>query len=232
MSTPDPDGQAVIHERDAAGMTLRRRVRASWIKRPFDVVLASVGLTASAPLWLLIAAAIRLEDRGPVFFAQERVGHEGEAFRSLKFRSMVPGSDKRFGPLQARDGDARVTRIGSLLRATAADELPQLWNILKGEMSFVGPRALLPQEIEVNGHRELVRLEKIPGYDARHSVRPGLTGIAQVYAPRDLPRRHKFKYDLLYIKRQTLWLDVKLIVLSLWITVRGRWEYRGDKLRN
>jgi len=231
MSTPfpDPEGQAVIRGRDPA-MIFRRRVRASWIKRPFDALLASLGLIGSAPLWLLIALAIRSEDHGPVFFAQDRIGHEGEAFRSLKFRSMVADSDKLCGPLQARYGDARVTRIGHLLRATAADELPQLWNILKGDMSFVGPRPLLPQEIEVNGHGELVRLEKIPGYEARHSVRPGLTGIAQVYAPRDLPRRHKFKYDLVYIKRQTFWLDVKLIVLSLWITARARWEYRGDKL--
>ncbi len=145
---------------------------------------------------------------------------------------MAPDSDKRFGPLQARDGDSRVTRIGRLLRATASDELPQLLNILKGEMSFVGPRALLPHEIEVNGGGDLIPLEKIPGYEARHSVRPGLTGVAQVYAPRDLPRHHKFKYDLLYIKRQTLWLDVKLVILSLWITVRGKWEYRGNKLWN
>ena len=131
---------------------------------------------------------------------------------------------------EAREGDFRVTRIGHLLRATAADELPQLWNILKGEMSFVGPRALLPQEIEVNGNGELIPLEEIPSYEARHSVRPGLTGVAQVFAPRDLPRRRKFKYDLLYIKRQTFWLDVKLVVLSVWITVRGKWEYRGNKL--
>jgi lipopolysaccharide/colanic/teichoic acid biosynthesis glycosyltransferase len=232
MSTPDPDCQAVIHERYTTGMILGRRGRASWIKRPVDIALAGLGLFVSAPLWLFIAVAIRLGDRGPIFFAQDRIGYAGEPFRSLKFRSMVPDSDKHFGPLQASDGDARVTPIGHLLRATAADELPQLWNILRGEMSFVGPRALLPEEIEVNGHRELVRLEKIPGYEARHSVRPGLTGLAQVYAPRDLLRRHKFKYDLLYIKRQTLWLDVKLIVLSFWITARARWEHRGNKLWN
>src|SRR5262245_36664750 len=232
MSTPDSNGHAASHGRHSTELTLGRRGRASRIKRPLDVVLASLGLFASAPLWLLIAVAIRLGDRGPVFFAQDRIGYAGEPFRGLKFRSMVPDSDRRFGPLQASDGDARVTPIGQLLRATAADELPQLWNILKGEMSFVGPRALLPEEIEVNGHGDLVRLEKIPGYEARHSVRPGLTGLAQIYAPRDLPRRHKFKYDLLYIKRRTLWLDVKLIVLSFWITARARWEYRGDKLRS
>jgi len=213
-------------------MNHRLGVRSSWTKRSFDALLSGFGLIASAPLWALVAIAIRLEDGGPVFYKQDRIGQDGRPFRSLKFRSMAPDSDKRFGPLQARDGDSRVTRIGRLLRATASDELPQLLNILKGEMSFVGPRALLPHEIEVNGGGDLIPLEKIPGYEARHSVRPGLTGVAQVYAPRDLPRHHKFKYDLLYIKRQTLCLDVKLVILSLWITVRGKWEYRGNKLWN
>ena len=143
---------------------------------------------------------------------------------------MVSNADERFGPLQARQGDTRVTRVGRVLRATALDELPQLWNIFKGEMSFVGPRALMPEEIEVNGTGEVVPLEKIPGYEARHRVSPGLTGIAQIYADRDIPRRHKFRYDLLYIRRQSFRLDLRLIVLSFWITFRGRWEHRGDKV--
>ena len=142
---------------------------------------------------------------------------------------MVPDSDERFGPLQARGGDTRVTRVGRFLRATALDELPQLWNILLGEMSFVGPRALLPEEIEVNGEGERVPLEKIPGYEKRIGMRPGLTGLAQVYASRDLPRRHKFKFDILYIRKQTLWLDLELIALSFWITLRAKWEHRGTK---
>ncbi len=97
-------------------------------------------------------------------------------------------------------------------------------------MSFVGPRALLPAEIELGGNGEPVPLETIPGYHARHRVRPGLTGVAQVYAPRSLPRRQKFRLDLLYIRKQSLWLDLRLIVLSFWITARGRWEHRGRKL--
>ena len=127
--------------------------------------------------------------------------------------------------------DVRVTGIGRWLRATALDELPQLWNILVGEMSFVGPRALVAEEIERNDEGVLVPLESIPGYEARHQVRPGLTGIAQAYAPRDLPRRHKFKFDLLYIKKQTFWLDMKLIGLSIWICGLGKCEYRGWKCR-
>ncbi len=199
------------------------------LKRIFDMVLAGLGLIGSAPLWTLIALGIKLEDGGPVFYAQERVGRGGARFRSWKFRSMVPDSDGRFGPLQARDSDPRVTRVGRVLRATALDELPQLWNIFKGDMSFVGPRALLPEEIEVTGNGELIPLEKIPGYEARHQVRPGLTGVAQIYAPRDIPRRHKFKYDVLYIKKQSFWLDLKLIILSFWISFRGKWEHRGRK---
>src|SRR4029077_9646686 len=119
------------------------------LKRPFDVVVSGVGLIISAPLWALIAAAIKLDDGGAVFYPQERVGKGGGRFKSWKFRSMTEGSDAAVGPLQARDRDPRITRVGRLLRATAMDELPQLWNIFKGDMSFVGPRALLPQEIEV-----------------------------------------------------------------------------------
>lgn len=142
---------------------------------------------------------------------------------------MVPDSDRKFGPLQAGADDPRVTRIGRILRATAMDELPQLWNIFRGDMSFVGPRALLPGEIEVNGKGELVPLEKIPGYQKRHQIRPGLTGLAQVYAPRDIPRLQKFRYDLVYINNQSLWLDLKLICLSLWISLKGNWELRDKK---
>ena len=199
-------------------------------KRPLDMLLSGVGLVLLSPMWLGIAIAIRLEDGGPVFFGQERVGKGGRWFRSWKFRSMMPDSDLRYGPVQAKDGDQRVTRVGRFLRGMALDELPQLWNIFWGEMSFVGPRALMPEEIEVNGNGLPVSLECIPGYAERHQVRPGLTGLAQVYAPRDIPRRSKFKYDLIYIQEQSLWLDLKLIAVSVWITLRGKWESRGRKL--
>lgn len=203
--------------------------RRLWLKRSFDLALSGLGLLASAPLWGLIASLIKLDDGGPIFYAQERVGRYGCRFRSLKFRSMVPDSDLRVGPLQAQDADFRVTRLGRWLRATAMDEMPQLWNIFRGDMSFVGPRALMPEEIEVNGFGQLVPLEKIPGYHERHSVTPGLTGVAQIYADRDIPRRYKFRYDLLYIQKQSFWLDLRLILLSFWITFRGTWEVRGSK---
>jgi len=198
------------------------------MKRMFDAALASIGLALSAPLSLVCASLIKLEDGGPVFYTQERVGLGGRSFRALKFRSMRPDAEERTGPLQARDGDARVTRIGRVMRATALDELPQLWNILRGDMSFVGPRALRPGEIEREGD-QLVALEAVPGYGRRIGVRPGLTGIAQVYAPRDISRRDKFKYDALYVRQQSFWLDIRLILLSFWISFRGRWECRGRK---
>ena len=200
------------------------------LKRPFDVALSGLGLLGSLPFWALIAAAIKLEDGGPVFYGQERVGRGGRRFRSWKFRSMVVDADLRFGALQASEHDPRVTRTGRLLRATAMDELPQLWNILLGDMSFVGPRALRPEEIEVGGDGTSVPLQAIPGSEARHRVTPGLTGIAQIYAPRDIPRRQKFKLDQLYVGKQSFWLDLRLIALSFWITVRAKWEHRGRKL--
>jgi lipopolysaccharide/colanic/teichoic acid biosynthesis glycosyltransferase len=199
------------------------------LKRVFDIALSGIGLIASAPLWVLFAAAIKAEDGGPVFFTQQRVGRRGVPFTAFKFRSMVPSASAA-APRQAAARDPRITRTGALLRATAMDELPQLWNILRGDMSFVGPRPLAPGEIEVHGDRAATPLEAVPGYHARHAVRPGLTGLTQVFAPRDIPRTSKFRLDLLYVKRASLWLDLRLVALSFWITFRGRWEHRGPKL--
>ena len=164
-------------------------------KRALDIVLAGAGLIGSSPLWLLLAATIKLEDGGPVFYSQERVGEGGRVFRAYKFRSMVPDAERNVGALQASANDSRVTRIGRLMRATAMDELPQLWSIFRGDMSFVGPRALRPGEIEATGDGGFEALEDVPGYEERHSVRPGLTGIAQIYAPRDVSRRQKFRLE-------------------------------------
>ena len=198
-------------------------------KRAFDVFLSAAGLLLSAPVWLVIAFAISVEDGGPVFFAQDRTGKFGRTFRALKFRSMHPDAEAGSGAIQATAGDPRVTRVGRLLRATAMDELPQLWNILRGDMSFVGPRALRPGEIEAEGSGRLVRLEDVPGFEHRITVRPGLTGLAQIYAPRDVPRRQKFRYDKVYVRRRSWMLDVRLILLSFWISFLGTWEARGRK---
>ena len=199
------------------------------MKRAFDMALSGVGLLLSAPLWAMFAALIKLEDGGPIFFTQERVGLVGRPFMALKFRSMRPDAEAATGAVQATEHDPRVTSIGRFMRATAMDELPQLWNIFRGDMSFVGPRALRPGEIEADSGGTLTKLEDVPGFEHRIKVRPGLTGIAQVYARRDLPRRQKFRYDRLYVNRGSFALDVRLILLSLWISVQGTWEVRGRK---
>jgi lipopolysaccharide/colanic/teichoic acid biosynthesis glycosyltransferase len=198
-------------------------------KRALDVLLSGVGLIASMPVWALVALAIKLDDGGDVFYWQERVGVRGRTFRVFKFRSMIQNAEANVGALQASQHDPRVTRVGRLMRATALDELPQLWSIFRGDMSFVGPRALRPGEIEVHGDGRHEALEDVPGFEARCRVPPGLTGVAQIYAPRDIPRRQKFRYDRVYIARQSFWLDVRLIMLSFFITFRGTWEVRGRK---
>jgi lipopolysaccharide/colanic/teichoic acid biosynthesis glycosyltransferase len=200
------------------------------IKRAFDIVVSAAGLVVFAPAATLIAIAIKLEDGGPVFFTQERVGRDCRVFEAFKFRSMVVDAERLTGAVQATANDPRVTGVGRVLRATAFDELPQLWNILRGDMSVVGPRPLRPGEADTTAQGILLPLSAIPGYERRHRVRPGLTGIAQVYAPRDLPRTGKFRYDLLYQRKTSLWLDLKLIAQSFWITARGRWDDRGPKV--
>jgi lipopolysaccharide/colanic/teichoic acid biosynthesis glycosyltransferase len=199
------------------------------LKRVMDFTLASIGLVIAAPLWLVIATAIKLEDRGPVFYVQDRWGRYKRPFKVYKFRSMVPNADEKFGAVQAQEHDPRFTRVGRLLRATSLDELPQLLNIWRGQMSWVGPRALPMNERQVRD-RDDVPDDRVEGFDARCRVRPGLTGIAQIFAPRDVARRHKFRYDRFYIERQSFWLDAKLILLSCWISLRLRWEERGRKL--
>jgi lipopolysaccharide/colanic/teichoic acid biosynthesis glycosyltransferase len=200
------------------------------LKRAFDVLLSTVGLVLSAPLWAVIAAAVKLYDGGPVFFRQERWGRHQRPIRVYKFRTMIPNANPNGVTVQATRDDPRITPVGRVLRATALDEMPQLLNIWKGEMSFVGPRALPINERQRREEAGELPDEKIPGFYERLRVPPGLTGIAQIFAPRDVPRRHKFRYDLLYIRRRTFWLDLRLIALSFWITFRGAWERRGSKV--
>ncbi|MDD2689865.1 MAG: sugar transferase [Candidatus Omnitrophica bacterium] len=198
------------------------------LKRIFDFTLALSGIVLSFPLWTLISLAIYLEDGLPIFYLQERIGKEARIFRAVKFRSMIKDAEKDSGPVQAKEEDPRVTKTGRMLRATAMDELPQLINIIKGEMSFVGPRALRPQEKEVQDS-SIKSVFDYPGFSERNKVRPGLTGIAQIVAKRDIDRQNKFKYDLYYIKNQSFLLDLYLIIVSFLITFKGRWESRIEK---
>jgi lipopolysaccharide/colanic/teichoic acid biosynthesis glycosyltransferase len=192
------------------------------LKRIFDIILSAVGLLVSAPLWMIFSAAIKLGDGGPIFYAQNRVGKGGRIFKVYKFRSMIPDAEKQTGVVWASENDPRITKAGKILRATAMDELPQLWNIFKGDISFVGPRAERPELVQQFS-------KKIQNYHKRFLVKPGLTGIAQVYGSYDTPPQNKLRYDLLYIKNQSFFLDLKLIFLSFYITFRGKWESRQKK---
>ncbi|HET7265950.1 MAG TPA: sugar transferase [bacterium] len=207
----------------AAPPTLKPGYALKW---PLEAALAVAGLFVLSPICLVIAAAIWLDDRRPIFIRQIRVGRGGVPFGVIKFRTMHPVVHRDVHR-QATVVDNRITRVGRVLRATALDEIPQLLNVVRGEMSFVGPRALLPQEIEVDPRSRYHRIEEVPNYHVRIVVTPGLTGLAQVYAPRDISRQRKFKYDALYVRRMSLWLDLRLIALSIFISLAGRWPRRG-----
>ena len=200
------------------------------LKRPLDVMLSLLILILSTPIFLVIAVAIKQEDGGPIFYAQERWGRGGGHFRAYKFRTMVPNSDDLYGIKQAGVNDARVTFMGRFLRATGLDELPQILNIFLGQMSFVGPRALAIGEVLYDENGQRVNYEEIPDFWQRLSIRPGLTSIATIYKAKDIPPRKKFRYDLLYIRKQSFWLDLKLIIVSFRISFLGKWEYRGNKI--
>lgn len=200
------------------------------LKYPLDVALAVTMLLIGSPVIALIVLAIKREDGGPVLYKQERWGRGGKPFQVLKFRTMTPDSDARYGIRQATADDQRITRIGKRLRAMGLDELPQLWNIIQGEMSFVGPRALARNEIVQDEQGSAIAVDQVPGFSARLAVRPGLTSLATIYLPKDAAPRRKFAYDLVYVRNQSLALDVRLIALSFWISLRGKWETRDNKV--
>lgn len=198
-------------------------------KRALDLFMATAGLVLSAPIWLAIALAVKLDDRGPVFYKQKRWGRGAEVFTLLKFRTMVPDSDTRFGIRIAAEDDDRVTRVGRVLRATGMDELPQFLSILRGHMSFVGPRALAVGEVVDQPDGSELFYEAVPGFKKRLQVQPGLTGLATIYLPKDASPARKLEQDLVYIEEWSFWGDLKLILLSFWISFRGKWETRREK---
>jgi len=207
-----------------------KEFREPLLKRFLDIVISLTMLLVSIPFSLLIAIAIKLEDRGPVFYRQQRWGRFGKKFMVLKFRTMIPDADKKFGLRQAKENDDRITRVGRVLRAAGLDELPQIINILLGDMSFVGPRALAVGEIihDINGQR--IAYEQTPGFLRRQVARPGLTSLATIYIPKDSLAHRKFRYDLYYVRNISLGLDLRLIALSFWISFRGKWETRQQKV--
>jgi len=196
------------------------------LKRPFDLLCSLIGIIVSLPLWLIISFAIYLEDGFPILFTQTRLGLKGKKFKIFKFRSMIKDAEINTGPVWAYQKDFRMTKVGKILRTTKLDELPQLMNILMGNMSFVGPRAERPELVEQFKIR-------IPGFDDRLMVKPGLTGLAQVRGNYNTHPKNKLRYDLIYIGNQSFWLDVKLIFATIWYTLTMRWdtkEKRIDKL--
>ena len=222
-----PSGQKLI---DVSAFFLSRNHREPWLKRPLDVALSFLMLLLSAPVSILVAVLIKLEDGGPIFYRQRRWGRYGEPFSVLKFRTMIAEADRKFGLKQAVENDQRITKVGRLLRAMGLDELPQVINILRGEMSFVGPRALAVGEIIYDEAGNRLEYEQVRGFIERLAVRPGLTSVATIFIAKDSVAQRKFRYDLLYIQKQSLRLDVHLIALSFWISFRGKWETRQKKL--
>lgn len=218
-----------------------RKVYYRHFKRVTDLVLASLGLALTWPLWGLVALAVKLDSPGPVFFRQERLGKDGKPFRILKFRTMFNDAEK-YGPQFACHNDARITRAGRFLRKTRLDELPQLFNILKGDMSFIGPRP--EREVFIREFQQPVPhlqegrraadkqgchvlcgyKERIPYYSYRLLVKPGITGWAQVmhtYASDLAETKEKLQYDLYYIKNMSLFLDLAILLKTIRIVLFG-----------
>jgi len=184
------------------------------IKRAFDVAFAATGLLVLSPVMAVIAVAIRLDSPGPLLYSQERTAEFGETFTVYKFRSMVPQAEAETGAkLSAEDRggrDPRVTRVGRLLRQTHLDEIPQLWSILVGDLSVVGPRPERP-ELDTDMQSGARR------WRSRWFVKPGLTGLAQINGATGHDPREKLRYDVEYIRRQSLWFDLKIVVRQLWM---------------
>jgi lipopolysaccharide/colanic/teichoic acid biosynthesis glycosyltransferase len=179
-------------------------------KRGVDVLFSLLLLVAAAPVILVCAVLVRLTSCGPAFYKQVRVGRHGRTFWIYKLRTMAHDCEKQGGAQWSRPGDPRVTALGRFLRKTHLDELPQLWNVLRGDMSLVGPRPERPEFVP--GLAQV-----IPGYNDRHRVRPGVTGLAQVQLPADTDLdsvRRKTAYDLYYIRHAGLWLDLRLILCA------------------
>lgn len=196
---------------DRLGLTIEQR----FFKRLFDLVLASIGLIITAPVMILTAIIVKSTSGGPAIYRQTRMTAGNREFEVLKFRTMHVGAEDDTGPVLSNENDPRITKVGKVLRNLRIDELPQLFNVLKGEMSFVGPRPERPFFVEQFS-------KEIPEYTHRYLVKAGITGYAQVYGKYDTSAVDKLKYDLLYIRDYSLMLDIKLILQTLKV-------FRGEK---
>ena len=192
-------------------------------KRPFDLSLLVASHIILAPmfllLWIALPIAIWANDRGPIFYVQRRLGKDGKEFKLYKFRSMLPDAENETGAVLASEDDPRVTSIGRLMRSTALDELPQVINLWRGDLSLVGPRPERPELLT-----KIIR--ELPDFNDRLNVRPGLTGMAQVFGKYSSEPRTKLRYDRLYIKNMSPNLDLLILAKSVLFTITGKWQNR------
>jgi lipopolysaccharide/colanic/teichoic acid biosynthesis glycosyltransferase len=189
------------------------------IKRALDLAIALTGTILSAPLIALLAAAIRIESPGHPIYRQLRAGQDGVAFSIYKLRTMVRGAEFTGAGLAIQAGDDRITRLGAFLRRYSLDELPNLWNVLRGEMSIVGPRPTVPVQVEQYTERQRGRL----------AVKPGITGWAQVNGRASLPWSERIELDLWYVEHRSVWLDLKILVRTVAMVLTGQGLYKGDR---
>ena len=181
------------------------------VKRIFDLVCSFFGIVVLSPVFLIVYVALRVQNEGSVIFRQERIGYKGRAFNIYKFRTMRVNSESNGKPQLAAKGDERLTKVGKFLREHHLDELPQLFNVLKGDMSIVGPRPTLPYQIERYDERQLHRLD----------MRPGVTGWAQVNGRNDLTWTEKIEYDLEYVEKYSLWFDIKILFKTIGVVFKS-----------
>ena len=188
------------------------------IRRAVDIVVSALVLALSSPLLAAAMLAIRLEGPGPVIYRQRRIGLDGHPFDVLKLRTMVDGAEHIGAGLAVNENDSRITRVGALLRRTSLDELPNLVNVLRGEMSLIGPRPTLPAQVEQYGERERGRL----------ALKPGITGWAQVNGRATLPWSQRIELDLYYIQHRSLALDLKILWRTVAMVLGGTDLYKGS----
>ena len=188
--------------------SLHPSVETRILKRILDIIVSSIGFIFALPFMLITAIAIKIGDPGPVLYSQIRTGRDGKEFKVYKFRTMRVDAEKYSGPMLAQENDPRITKLGSFLRAVRLDELPQIWNVINGDMSIVGPRPERPYFVEKFA-------KDIPEYVYRHNVKPGITGLAQVYGKYNTTPFDKLVYDLMYIQRCNLLTDLTIIIQTI-----------------
>ena len=186
------------------------------MNRALDVAGASVVLALTSPVLGLAAVAVKLEDGGSVLYRQRRVGLRGEEFELLKLRTMVEGAERQGAGWAVNEGDPRITRVGRLLRRLSLDELPQLWNVLRGDMSLIGPRPTLAYQVERYTHRQRRRLE----------VKPGITGWAQIHGRARLPWEERIELDVWYVEHRSPWVDLRILLRTPLALLGG--TYKGE----